>query len=106
MCYLKYIKKTYDEYRFKEKYKEYSTTVYYSNKSNQICIYDKEEEKTAKNDEIQEYERNVLRYELRLTNKHLNYIKNRYGITKVLINYLDEKVYKKYLMQHFFSYTF
>nr|WP_302596550.1 hypothetical protein [uncultured Cellulosilyticum sp.] len=62
--------------------KSYQTTIYLASKSLVVCLYDKEEERRSKGMEPLPYERNVIRFEVRLMRNHLAY-KAR-----------EEKVYK------------
>lgn len=103
---LKLYKKTFEKYKFNKKYDQFETTIYYNSKSTQIAIYDKEEERNTKHQEIMDYEKDVLRFEVRLMNKHLNYLKNKYGISKELANYFDKSIYKKYFSMYALPFLF
>lgn len=98
-------KKTIEKYRFQKKYDKYGSTVYFNNKSVQATIYDKEKERYDKGEGIEEYEENVLRFEVRLQNRHLNSIKHSKKIEnrleKELKHYFKEKLYEKYMKQYF-----
>jgi len=60
---------------FKDKKGEpikYETSQYHTCKSTELVIYSKEDERIAKEEQIQSYDANRVRYELRLKNSHLN----------------------------------
>ncbi|NBI06110.1 phage/plasmid replication domain-containing protein [Senegalia massiliensis] len=94
---MKLYKKTIEKYRFQRKYDQYNSTIYYNSKSTQATVYDKTKERNFKNKKVEVFEENVLRFEVRLQNKHLNYRKNKYNIDKKLENYFEEGLYKKYM---------
>ena len=89
--------KTIDKYRFKKKYDQYDTSVYFNSKSMQCIAYDKEKERDDKGVEIEDYEKNILRFETRLQNRHLNYMKHSNGVEKRLENYFKDELYRKYM---------
>lgn len=72
-------------YAYKEKIKygkdengesfKYETSQYHKCKSTELIIYSKEEERIAKGEPIEPYDKNIIRYELRLKNTHLNSMK-------------------------------
>lgn len=93
-------KKTQDKYRFKKKYDKYKSTIYFNSKSVQSTVYDKEEERDAKNQDVENYEEDVLRFEVRLQNRHLNYMKYAHKIQKTLENYFNHKLYSKYMEEN------
>ena len=90
-------KKALDKSCHKKKYSEYDSSVYFNNKSIQVVVYDKEEERNAKNQPIQEYEKDVLRLEVRLMNRHLNMKKRTKGFEKDLKEYLNDNIFKEYI---------
>ncbi|MBI5977656.1 phage/plasmid replication domain-containing protein [Clostridium perfringens] len=92
--------KTIDKYGFKKKYNKFETTIYYNSKSIQSKIYDKEEERKSKKENICSYEKNVLRFEVSLCNSHLNYNKRIYNMDKCIDVYLQESLYVSYLKNH------
>lgn len=92
--------KALDKYRFKKKYNIYKSSIYFNSKSMQIVIYDKEIEKFAKGKDKEEFEKNILRFEVRLQNRHINYLKRTYGLEKVLQNYLTERFWEKYMVEN------
>jgi len=106
----KYTKK----FRFKEMIKygkndkgeaiKYETSQYHKNNSVEFIIYSKEDERLAKNEIIEPYEKDVIRYELRLKNRHLNAMKRTdgkgKGRPKKLIEYFKEDLYREYMCEH------
>ena len=93
-------KKARDKYGFKVKCDDFDSTIYFKNKSIQVCIYDKEEERKSKGNKIEEYEKSILRLEVRLLNRHLNYSKKKNGIIKCLENYFNESTFKDYISKN------
>lgn len=73
------------------------TSIYFQSKSIGILIYDKESERRDKNMEINEYEKNILRMEIAIYNRHLNYKKNKYYTPKELKTYFKKGFYKRYI---------
>ncbi|MGK4042957.1 phage/plasmid replication protein [Heyndrickxia oleronia] len=94
---IKLYKKSIEHYGFKKKYDQFDTTVYFNSKSIQVIVYDKECERTAHLKDIKPYEEDVLRFEVRLTNRHLNYMKKACGLPKKLEYYLDNNFWLKYM---------
>jgi hypothetical protein len=105
----KYAKK----YRYKEKLKwgkdengtpfKYETSQYHKNKSIELIVYSKEDERLEKGKKIQEYDKNIIRYELRLKNKHLNSMKREdkgCGRPKRLETYFSAQLWKEYMGKH------
>ncbi|ALS29435.1 hypothetical protein IJ21_40510 [Paenibacillus sp. 32O-W] len=45
---------------------------------------------------MQPYEKDVLRYEVCLLNRHLNYMKRQYGIEKKIENCMKDDLWKRY----------
>lgn len=102
-----------DRYRHKEKIKwgidenknpfKYETSQYHKNKSVEFVIYSKEDERIANGEAIQSYDENVVRYELRLKNKHLNSMKRTdkgIGRPKLLKTYFSSQLQKQYMEKH------
>lgn len=87
---------------------KYETSQYHKNKSVEFIIYDKEEERNAKikngeNLKIAPYEKNVIRYELRLKNRHLNSMKRAdkgKARPKKLKVYFNDHLFKQYMSKH------
>ncbi|MDE0582026.1 hypothetical protein ON064_03070 [Planococcus sp. A6] len=103
---LKLYRKTYDTHGFKKKYDRYDSSLYFNSKSINIIVYDKEEERNAKQQEVEDYERDVLRFEVRLLNPHINYMKRKNGLVKILSNYMDEDFWKTYLKKNLSPFFF
>ncbi|HDR7656210.1 TPA: hypothetical protein QCX68_001622 [Bacillus wiedmannii] len=76
---------------------EYKTTMYFNSKSINGIIYDKERERLETKTDIKEYERDVLRFEIRLQNKHLLNMRSKNGIQKTLKDYLKKGLWEKYM---------
>ncbi|MFD2638099.1 hypothetical protein [Piscibacillus salipiscarius] len=104
-------------YRFKVKVKwgkdengkplKYETSQYHKNNSVQIIVYDKEAERRANNEIILPYERNILRYELRLHNQHLNSMKREdskgHSQSKKLSVYFVDSMWEYYMKKNILS---
>lgn len=102
------------KYAYKEKIKwgkdengdpfKYETSQYHKNNSTELFIYSKEEERIAKGEPIEPYDKNVIRYELRLKNRHLNSMKreNKGGKArpKQLQVYFSKQLMKEYMKKH------
>ena len=80
--------------------KEYETSVMYDSGSIQIIIYDKNAERLAKEKIPKIYEQNMLRFEVKVLNNHLNYNKNKYNISKPLRNYFKEDMKDNYMIKN------
>lgn len=95
-------KKMIDKHGFKKKKskKKYKTSIRYDSKSMQIIIYDKEQERKDRNKKCEDYERCMLRFEVKLLNKHLNYNKRKYNIEKNLKNYFSKSLQVKYMLSN------
>ncbi|OMF25634.1 hypothetical protein BK133_21320 [Paenibacillus sp. FSL H8-0548] len=93
-------KQSVERFGFKVKNVNFATTVYYNSKSITLIIYDKETEREDKHEEIKVYEKNVLRLEVRILNRHLNYMKRQYGLSKILENYFKKDFWEKYMKEN------
>ncbi|WP_153461405.1 hypothetical protein [Sediminibacillus terrae] len=84
--------------------KKYETSQYHKCKSTELIIYSKEDERIANAEEIQPYDENIIRYELRLKNNHLNSMKRQdkggRGRTKMLKTYFSYQLWKEYMEKH------
>lgn len=98
--FLRRYKKIIDKRYFAEK-KTFNTTIYHSNKSKSKIVYDKESERDDKGAKIKSYEENVLRYEVKLLNRHLYYNMKKHKIERTLKNYWSQDVYKEYFIREF-----
>ena len=87
-------------FKLKKSQNKYKTSIRYDSKSMQIIIYDKEEERKDKNKKCEDYEKCVLRFEVKLLNKHLNYNKRKYNIEKDLKFYFSESLQRKYMLSN------
>ena len=96
--FLKLYRKSYETHRFKKKNARYKTSLYFNSKSINIIVYDKEEERKAKSQTIEPYETDVLRFEVRLLNPHLNYKKRSKKLEKTLHSYMRESSWKEYML--------
>lgn len=92
-------RKTLDKYKFKKKYAKYDSSIYFNSKSLQCIIYDKTKQRLDCNEELKSYESNIIRFEVRVKNRHLNYRKAKYDTEKRLLNYLYDDEYKKYMYE-------
>lgn len=103
---LKLYKKTFPKHGFKKKYDQYKGSIYFNSKSIQVICYDKPLERQDKQQQIEAYEENVLRFEVRLSNDHLNYIKRKNKTDKSLFNYLCEDAWNDYMIRHLYPFFF
>lgn len=105
-------KKLTKSYRFQKQYLgklengvfvPYNTTVYHSSNSIESMVYLKSEEREAKGEKIQDYERDVCRYEIHVMEDHLYYMerkKVKNQRPRKLEAYLKEDVYKEYFSKY------
>lgn len=93
-------KKTAEKHRHQKKYDQHDTTIYFNSKSVQGTCYDKEEEVIADGRKIQSYEKDVLRFEVRLQNRHLKHMKYKRGKEKWLQEYFQQSLFEKYMQQY------
>ena len=86
-------KKMIHKFGFKERkdIEKYKTSIMYDSGSIRLMIYDKDTERIAKEELPKDYEKNMLRFEVKVLNNHLNYNKNKYNINKTLKNYFREE---------------
>ena len=89
-------KKMIRKFGFKERRDrdEYKTSVMYNSRSIQLMVYDKDEERLAKEEILKDYEKNMLRFEVKVLNNHLNYNKHKHNISKTLKNYFKRRYEK------------
>ncbi|MGV8983834.1 hypothetical protein [Clostridium sp.] len=97
----KLYEKTIEMYRFKVKNISYDTTIYYNCKSTGMIIYGKSEERRDKEAVVMDFEEDVIRFEYRVLNKHLNNNKHKNNIKKELRNYFTKEQYLKYMEKNF-----
>ena len=84
-------------------FKKYETTVYHSSKSVQSVVYSKEDERMAKSQPLEEYEKDVLRFEVRIDKSHINYMSRQdkgNNRPKKLRDYMKDDVYKEYFSKY------
>ncbi|WP_176555765.1 hypothetical protein [Virgibacillus ndiopensis] len=83
---------------------KYETSQYHKCKSTELIVYSKEDERTAKGEQIQLYDDSIIRYELRLKNSHLNSMKRQdkggKGMPKKLKTYFSYLLWKEYMQKH------
>lgn len=72
-------------------------SIYHSSKSKHTLVYGKEEERRAKKIPCKPYEEDVLRFEVALDRKHLQYRKRKNGIDCSLDNYFIIESYHMYI---------
>ncbi|WP_141722846.1 hypothetical protein [Cellulosilyticum sp. I15G10I2] len=77
---------------------EHETGIEYKNDSTLVRMYDKEAEREEKDEEIKIYEKWVLRLEVSVHNRNLNYMFKIHGIKKTIANYLTDEMYKRYML--------
>ncbi|MFD2618379.1 phage/plasmid replication domain-containing protein [Terrilactibacillus laevilacticus] len=94
---VKRYKKLFDHYRFKEKNDLYDTTIYFNSKSLRTVCYDKEEERKKRPYEQNDYEKNVLRFEVSLSTKTFYNNWKRKNLNRTLKNYLTKEQYWYYM---------
>nr|WP_307991269.1 phage/plasmid replication protein [uncultured Niameybacter sp.] len=78
----------------------FETTIYFNSKSICVTVYDKEQERQDKGIQAEEYEKNVLRFEVRLMNAHLKNMKSGKKREKTLEAYWKEEVYMSYMQKY------
>ena len=86
-------------------------SIYLKSKANSksssvtVNIYDKEQERNNKGIRLKEYEEKIIRYEVQLRNKHLNYRKNRYDTPKDTDQYIEEGIHAEYFRKYILPIT-
>lgn len=78
----------------------FETTLYFNSKSICVTVYDKEQERQDKGIQAEEYEKDVLRFEVRLMNAHLKNMKSGKKRAKTLEAYWKEEVYRSYMQKY------
>ena len=91
-----------------KKHTDFSTTAYFQSKSITATIYDKEAERLDKKKTVHSYERDVLRYEVRLNSKHFSSMKSskKWKLDKTLENYFKESMFLRYFQKYFSNFVF
>lgn len=75
----------------------YKTSIRYANKSRSCNVYDKQTERNDKNMFVNEYERNVLRFEAQVKRRHIAYNKRMYGINDSFEAYFTSEMYNYFM---------
>lgn len=78
----------------------FETTLYFNSKSICVIAYDKEQERQDKGIQAENYEKDVLRFEVRLFNAHLKNMKYGKKRSKTLEAYWNKDVYKSYIYKY------
>ncbi|PIC94620.1 hypothetical protein CSV69_15765 [Sporosarcina sp. P26b] len=86
-------------------FEEYGTGLEHVNGSVETAIYDKMSERIEKKKPIKDYERDVLRFEVRLKKDFLAYQKREYDAERKLETYFTNDKYKK-MMEKFILETY
>ena len=99
--------KTLEKYFFQKKYDKYKSSIYFNSKSIQAIVYDKTKERESKGKEIEDFEEDVIRLEVRLQNKHLNYKKrSKDKLEKTLENYFKQEFFDDYMSKKLEKFLF
>lgn len=93
-------KEKYKKLREANNMKKIQTSIYFQSKSTAIKIYDKEKERFNKGIEPESYEKDILRMEVMLYNKHLNYKKRVNNFPKELKTYLKKEFFTEYIKKN------
>jgi len=105
-------KKQTEAYRFQKKslgklkdgvFVPYKTTVYHSSKSIESMVYLKQEEREDKGEKVEDYEKDVIRFEVHVKEDHLYYMekKNKKAPRpRKLEAYMKADVYKEYFRKY------
>ena len=94
---LKLLKKASDRSSYMKKIDKYKGTVRYFAKSKSNNIYDKENERKSKGQEVKEYEKCIMRFEAQVKKPHLRYKKIKNNIQLELEEYFTFEKYKEYM---------
>lgn len=94
---VKLLKKGLDKSNYMKKIDRYKGGVRYYAKSKTNNIYDKENERNDKGEEIKDYEKNIMRFEAQVKKPHLRYKKIKYNIQLELEEYFRFEKYKEYM---------
>lgn len=70
----------------------------YENKSKSLNIYDKEEERKARNQPVMDYEKNIIRYEAQVNTSKIKYLNKKYGIKAALKDYFNKEMYNRCML--------
>ncbi|MBU3129077.1 hypothetical protein [Clostridium tagluense] len=109
----KLYKKTLEQYGYKRKfnkkesdeedikYKTYDTSIYFNTLSTVTVAYDKVTQRKETSTNLESYEENVIRFEFRIMNSHLNNKKYKNKIEKTLKNYFKQELFLNYMKSNF-----
>ncbi|TQR17703.1 hypothetical protein [Psychrobacillus vulpis] len=81
-------------------FEDYQTGLIHTNDSIETIIYDKVAERKKKNKVIASYEKDVVRFEVRLKEDHLNYQFRITGLLKTLDNYFNDASFNYYVEKY------
>lgn len=105
-------KKQTASFRFQKKYLgklkdgvfvPYKTTVYHSSNSIESMVYLKQEEREANGEKVEEYEKDVIRYEVHVMQEHLYYMEKKsekIQRPRKLKEYIKDDLYKEYFRKY------
>lgn len=74
-------------------------SVRYDNSSKAFNLYDKAEERKARGRKIEEYEKDIIRFEAQVRIRHIRYMKKQYNIEPKLTEYFTKEMYNKYMSE-------
>lgn len=94
---MKLLNKTKHKYYHLKMETIYKTTIHLKNKSMELKLYDKEEQRRVKGQKVRPGEEGILRFEIALINGHLKYNKKKKGMPKELQTYLKEELHLEYM---------
>ena len=94
--YFKLFKKCSDKVNYMHK-RKYKTSLVYSSKSRRNNIYDKEVQLCNTNRDIQDYEKDIIRFEAQILPRHTYYQLKSNKVARTLANYFSESMYRKYM---------
>jgi hypothetical protein len=112
MLFMDLYKKQTKSYRFQKKslgklkdgvFDPYKTTVYHSSQSIKSMVYLKQEEREAKGERVEYYERNVIRFEIQIMENHLYYMERKNDKNprpRKISEYMKDDVYKEYFRKY------
>ncbi|MGI2851605.1 hypothetical protein ACRS6Y_15220 [Bacillus cytotoxicus] len=88
------------------KYVPYNTTVYHSSKSIESIVYLKEEERIDKGEKVEDYEKDIVRYEVHVKENHLYYMEKKNEKVqrpRKLWAYMQNEIYREYFRKYMFQ---
>lgn len=78
----------------------FKTSLYFNSKSLVVIAYDKEAERISKKIPPKNFEKGILRFEIRLNNSHLNNMKHNKKRPKELTAYFNYNTYLEYINKY------